>query len=208
MTEYNAAVDHRIRVEVSHASRLPALAGFLSRAGCTVDRVGGQSLAVRIDAAPTRRRRRSRSTRICARRKHVRQTACVRVASPQTACAMAKCEAVLPPAISRRGRCWVGTAKERQLEGARRTKPSASAGTALMTPRGSPTPRTTATTTFWTRGGDRCRPAQLFLRNAVGEVASDVHQKRCLCAYSRCDKLARTAATRRKAWRASGAHTF
>ena len=52
MAEYDAAVDHRMRVEVSHASRLPALAGFLRRAGCTVDRVGGQTLAVRIDAAP------------------------------------------------------------------------------------------------------------------------------------------------------------
>jgi hypothetical protein len=51
MTEYNAAVDHRIRVKVSHASRLPALAEFLRRAGCTVDRVGGRTLAVRVDAA-------------------------------------------------------------------------------------------------------------------------------------------------------------
>ena len=51
MTEYNRAVDHRIRVEVTHASRLPALAGFLRRAGCTVDRVGERALAVRVDAA-------------------------------------------------------------------------------------------------------------------------------------------------------------
>jgi hypothetical protein len=51
MTQYNGAVDHRIRVEVNYASRLPALAGFLRRAGCTVDRVGTQTLAVKVDAA-------------------------------------------------------------------------------------------------------------------------------------------------------------
>ena len=51
MTDYSVAGDHRIRVEVKHASRLPALAAFLRRAGCTVDRVGGHTLAVRVDAA-------------------------------------------------------------------------------------------------------------------------------------------------------------